>query len=195
MNFSDFAQLVKSTRSTRRYKPGKPITTADLRELVDLARQTPSAYNRQPLKYILVTDPKVRDDVFSTLSWAKALTEWGGPTEDQRPGAFIIILGDRNLSDAVLYDHSIAGQTMLLGARARGLAGCLLASADRDRLRPMLDIDDHLDILLILALGYQGEEITLEPLPSSGETKYWRDAQGGHHVPKRSLDDLIVKKF
>jgi len=36
------------------------------------------------------------------------------------------------------------------------------------------------------------EEVVIEPLPSDGSVKYWRDAHQVHHVPKRSLEDLII---
>ena len=35
--------------------------------------------------------------------------------------------------------------------------------------------------------------MVIEDVPPSGDIRYWRDAQGVHHVPKRSLDDLIVE--
>ncbi|HCO11620.1 MAG TPA: hypothetical protein DIT19_00120 [Desulfonauticus sp.] len=56
-------ELVRATRSFRRFEP-KDISLEELRELVNLARLTASAGNKQPLRYILVTDPKVREEIF-----------------------------------------------------------------------------------------------------------------------------------
>jgi len=48
------------------------------------------------------------------------------------------------------------------------------------------------EILLVLALGQAGETVGIDPVQADGDTKYWRDAAGVHHVPKRALDDLIL---
>ena len=50
-------------------------------------------------------------------------------------------------------------------------------------------------IALVLGLGVAKETRMVDSMPESGATAYWRDAQGVHHVPKRSLDDLIIARF
>lgn len=200
MNFSEFLDLVKSSRSIRRFKAEAVIPEQILRELIELARLTPSSRNRQPLKYVLVNSPAARADVFSCLNWAKALTKWGGPQESERPGAYIVILGDSSLvtdkppgsQTKYSVDHGITAQTIMLGARTLGFGGCILASVDRPLLRAKLAIEERYEILLMLALGVPDEDVFLEAVPEDGSVSYWRDKDGGHHVPKRSLSDLIV---
>jgi len=195
LDYREFDRLVAETRSTRRFKADIEVTTTTLRELVGLARLTPSSRNLQPLKYILVNEPATRDEVFVCLNWARDLPQWEGPLPPQRPAAFILILGDTQIKDSFGCDHGIAAQTMMLGARARGLGGCIIASCDRDKLREKLGIEYRYDILLIMALGVPGEKVELEPLPPAGDIRYWRDDKGVHHVPKRSLGELVIKEF
>jgi hypothetical protein len=45
---------------------------------------------------------------------------------------------------------------------------------------------------LVVALGYPKEEVVIENINESGDVKYWRDDKQVHHVPKRTLDDLIL---
>ena len=68
----------------------------------------------------------------------------------------------------------------------------MIGSINRERLRKELDIPDHFEILLAVALGKPKETVVLEEVGPDGEIKYWRDSNGVHHVPKRKLDDIIV---
>lgn len=89
-------------------------------------------------------------------------------------------------------DHGIAAQSILLGATELGLGGCMIGSIKREELRENLNIPEHLEILLVLAIGKPKEKVVIEPVAAEGNIKYWRDDQQTHHVPKRSLEDIIV---
>ncbi len=68
----------------------------------------------------------------------------------------------------------------------------MLASIDRPGLRAAFNIPDRYEILLVLAIGKPNETVVIDPLGPDGDTLYWRDSQGIHHVPKRSLDEIIL---
>jgi nitroreductase len=157
-----------------------------------LARLSASAVNLQPLKYILVCQPQLNAEIFSSLGWAEYLKHWPGPVQGERPAAYIVILGDTTITKDFGCDHGIAGQSMLLGAREKGLAGCMINSIRRKTLRAVLNIEAHLKILLVLAIGKPKEETVIETVGADGSIYYWRDAEGVHHVPKRPLPEIIV---
>ncbi|MBI3945345.1 MAG: nitroreductase family protein [Armatimonadetes bacterium] len=184
--------LVRRNRSYRRFYEERDIDAATLRELVNLARLSASGSNAQPLKYLLSTDRELNHRIFPTLGWAGYLRDWPGPAEGERPGAYIVILGDRRIRNSFGCDHGIAAQSILLGATERGIGGCMIGSVDRNRLREALQLPDHFEILLVIALGYPKEEVVLEDAPPGGDIRYYRDADGVHHVPKRTLDEIIV---
>ena len=184
--------LILQNRSYRRFRENVPIERETLRALVDLARLSPSAANLQPLKYVLSCDPETNALIFPHLAWAGYLTEWPGPAEGERPAAYIIILGDTQIMQSFGCDHGIAAQSILLGAAERGLGGCMIGSIQREALRAALNIPERYTILLVLALGQPAETCLVEPVGKEGDIKYWRDAADTHHVPKRSLDDLIL---
>jgi len=184
--------LILKNRSYRRFYQEVAIDMDTLRELVDYARLSASAGNIQPLKYILSNDPEKNSLIFSHLAWAAYLKDWPGPTEGERPSAYIIILGDKEISPYFWCDHGIAAQTILLGAAERGLGGCMIASVNKKRLQDVLDIPPQYEILLVLALGKPKETVKIETVDSTGDIKYWRDSKGIHHVPKRALDDIII---
>jgi nitroreductase len=186
------AELIKGNRSYRRFHQETPVSRETLLELVNLARLSASAANLQPLKYFLSWEPEINAVIFSCLAWAAYLKDWPGPAEGERPAAYLVILGDTEISKNFGCDHGIAAQSILLGAREKGLGGCLLGSIQRDRLRELLQIPDHLEILLVLALGRPQETVVLEEVGPEGRIKYWRDEAGVHHVPKRRLEDIIL---
>jgi len=187
-----FRDLVFRTRSIRRFDSSRAVTMDELRDLVDLARQTASGANLQPLKYVLVTEPRMRARVFECLAWAAYLRDWKGPAENERPTGYVVMLQDTSITSARHGDHGIAAQTVMLGAAEKGLGGCIVGSVNKKDLAKILDLSDDLEVILVLALGKPGEMVILEPVGSEGDIKYWRDERGVHHVPKRSLDEVIV---
>ncbi|MBL7209244.1 MAG: nitroreductase family protein [Dehalococcoidia bacterium] len=184
--------LIPKNRSYRRFHQEIATELETLRELVDLARLSASALNLQPLKYMLSCEPKKNALIFEHLAWAGYLKDWPGPSEGERPSAYIIILGDTEISQNFGVDHGIAAQTILLGATDKGLGGCMLASINRQELSKALDIAPRYQILLVVALGKPKEKVVIETVGPNGDVKYWHDSEGAHHVPKRQLDDIII---
>ena len=184
-------QTIMKTRSFRRFWQAEPITIEILQELIDLARLGGSARNVQPLKYLLVNAPAQNAVIFPHLGWAGYLKDWQGPVEGERPSAYIICLLDTRITNEAECDLGIATQNILLGATEKGLGGCRIASFSK-KLQGVLDIPDNLQILLVLALGKPKEAVLLEDSGPDGNIKYWRDENQVHHVPKRSLEEIII---
>jgi nitroreductase len=187
------ADLIRKNRSCRRFYQDHIVTPETLKQLVDLARLSSSAANLQPLRYILCTTPEKNARVFSCLGWAAYLKDWPGPEQGERPAGYVIMLGDSETSNPYIgYDCGIAGQSILLGAREKGLAGCMFGAINRQQLSKILNIDSQLKILLVIAIGKPKEKVVIEPVGPDNNIRYWRDNQGVHHVPKRNLSDIIV---
>jgi nitroreductase len=183
--------LILKNRSYRRFHETERMTNNQLREWIDLARLSSSARNAQPLKYILITEQEQCDQIFPLLSWAGYLKDWDGPVPGERPSAYIVMLMDREITGNCLCDDGIAAQSIMLGAVEAGYGGCIVASVKRTELQKRFDLDDRYEIIQVLALGKPAETIMLEEL-KDGNYKYWRDEKSIHHVPKRSLDELIL---
>ncbi|HTO23971.1 MAG TPA: nitroreductase, partial [Spirochaetia bacterium] len=79
----------------------------------------------------------------------------------------------------------------LLGAVERGLGGCMLGAVRRDSLASLLELPSHLSVSLVVALGTPVEKVVLEDVGADGSIRYYRDAQMTHHVPKRTVEELI----
>ncbi len=185
-------ELVLKNRSCRRFFQGQPVKHQALLELVDLARLSASAANLQPLKYILSSSPEKNRKIFPHLAWAGYLKEWHGPAEGEKPAAYIIIIGDTRITKSFGCDHGIAAQSILLGAAEKGLAGCIIGSVEREKLRRQLRIPAQYQILLVIAVGKPREKIVLEDVGADENIQYWRDSDQAHHVPKRTLKQIII---
>ena len=79
--------LILKNRSYRRFYQSEKISTEQLREWVDLARNSASARNAQTLKYCLSIDESLNAQIFEHLAWAGYLTTWKGPEDGERPSA------------------------------------------------------------------------------------------------------------
>ena len=184
--------LVLKNRSYRRFYEDAEVDGQTLRELVDLARLSASASNKQPLRYMLSCTKEKNALIFPNLAWAAYLKDWNGPSVGERPSAYIVVLADKEISANFNWDAGICSQSILLGATERDLGGCIIASVNKPSLKQALNIPDTYEIVFVLALGKPKEHVVIDPVPADGDIKYWRDAEETHHVPKRSLEDLII---
>ena len=182
--------LVLKNRSYRRFDESVKISGDTLRELCDLARLSSSAANRQSLKFRLVTSEEECEKVFSLTSWAGYIKN-GAPKVGERPTAYIVVLNDDSLFKNNAIDTGIVSEVILLGASEKELGGCMIACFKAEPLKEALSLPDHLTPELVIALGKPVETVVIEDM-NDNDVKYWRDEKAVHHVPKRSLSELIV---
>jgi nitroreductase len=160
--------------------------------MIELARLSPSAANLQNLRFWLVYTPQDCQMVFPHLKWANYLRNWEGPMHSEQPSAYIMILSPSNCTKFHYLDAGIACQSILLGAVENGYGGCIIASVDRDKIHQELSLPEGWNILLVIALGVPTEKVVIEDMKEKDSVEYWRDSQDVHHVPKRTLESLIL---
>ena len=120
-----------------------------LLNLVDLARLSASGANRQPLEIsYLQQSGEMPRMYFPYLAWAGYLKEWPGPEKGERPSAYIIILGDKSITEIFGVDHGIAAQSIMLGATEAGLGGCIIHPIKREELWEELNLPDNYEFFL-----------------------------------------------
>lgn len=193
-DLGEFARAVRACRSYRRFDEGDPIPEALLIELVDLARVVASGANRMPLRYRIVSAASDRDAMFAQLKWAGALPEWDGPEAGERPTGYIVVC-DAGHGATTSVDEGIAAQTIMLAATQAGYGGCMLHAFNKAKVSEALGLEAAgVTPLMVIALGRPAEDVRLESLGASpdGSTNYWRDEADVHHVPKRSLAEVLV---
>ncbi|MGD1010591.1 MAG: nitroreductase family protein [Candidatus Aminicenantales bacterium] len=185
----DMSEIIGDRRSIRQFRP-EPVARELLERLVDLARLAPSAANLQPLEFILVDDKGLCAEIFACLKWAAYIAPEGNPKPGNEPVAYVVTLVNSLIREKMYeYDVGAAMENMVLAALGEGVGSCWLLSIDRDRLKRILGIPDGYRIDSVLALGYPAEDPAVEDLEDS--QKYWKDAAGRLHVPKRTLASVL----
>ena len=182
--------LVKNNRSYRRFSRERKPTDDELREMINSARCSASAANLQRLRYVLVNDEERCSQIFATLAFAGYLKEWSGPSPEERPTAYIVIMTSSEPDINLGIDIGIAAEAMLLTACEMGYGGCMFRSFKRDALLEFLSKEGY-SAELVIALGVPSEKVYITDV-KNGDIKYYRDENDAHAVPKLSLDDLII---
>lgn len=178
-------KTIVGRRTIRRFGP-EPVPRELLERLVDAGRLAPSAANLQPLEFVIVDADGPRAEVFPCLKWAAYIAPAGDPKPGEEPKAYIVTLANTQIREKMFeYDLGAAMENMILAALERGVGSCWLLSIDRDRLRAILGVPEHYRIDSVLALGTPAEDPTAEVMTDS--VRYWKDAAGRLHVPKRPL--------
>lgn len=184
-------EAIMKRRTIRKYKQIKPANDV-LKKIINSARVCASAANMQPLKYMVVSSDEMCKRIFPCLKWAAYFKDGSGkPKEGEKPTAYVIILGDKNIKTSFDTDAGAAITNMMLTAYEEGLGSCWFASVKRQKVKEILNIDENLDVVYILSLGFPMEESN-ECEMKDNDVKYFRNEDGSISVPKRSMDEVLI---
>jgi len=147
-------EAITTRRSIRRYAQ-EPVPEQVIRELLTAAMSGPSAHNRQPWQFMVVTNREQLDDLASIQAYSATLS--------QAPLA-IVVCGDMELAqfdDVWLLDCAIAVQNLILLAHDRGLGACWLECHFREEraiaVREKLRLPEHILTLAVVSIGHPAE--------------------------------------
>lgn len=181
---------IMKRRSIRKFEQ-KKINKEDLIKLIDCARVAAYGANAQPLKFAVIDDKEECDKIFPFIKWAAYLPN-GTPKENERPTAYIAVLGDTLLKKSFEVEAGAAVTTMMLEAVEMGLGSCWLGAISRAEIKKVLGFADNLEVVYLLALGYSAQESRAVEIKDN-DVKYFLDENNTVNVPKRSLEEIIVR--
>ncbi len=170
----------------------RPIAEEVLADLIDCARLAPYPANIQPLKFVIVKSSEMLDEIFACTKWAGYLDN-GTPSENERPMAYIVILGDTQIkkNEDFKCETGIAGSHIVIAAMEYGIASCWLGALNREEIARAISLTDNLKVLDVIALGYPNQNsVTVD---MTDDVKYYLDGNKVLNVPKRSLENVIFK--
>jgi len=156
-------EAIRTRRSIRSYEE-KPVEEEKIRKILKAARLAPSAGNRQSWRFILITDPKVKDRLIEVKE--KRMPPHVRPPRRGGPlSAPVVIVGCAVPSDSFpgtdfwKIDVAIALQNLVLAAWEEGLGTCWLGVFhEEEEVKEVLGIPKEARVVAMIALGYPAEK-------------------------------------
>lgn len=187
-------KFLRGRRTYRRFEQ-RPVAPEILTEAVDAARIASCGANRQTVRYIIVESADTVAAVQPLVHWAAYLPpEQGAPKPDELPTAFIAILQDDNLPGASDVDVGLALGSLTAAAWAHGVGSCIMGAINRPALTELLALPEGVRLCYMVALGYPTHESHLVSM-QDGDVKYYLDDNRDFCVPKRGMEEVLLKKM
>ena len=155
----EYYKLIENRETLRSYDPAKRVDKDVLMRILNAGRLAPSAANRQPWKFILVSSDEKLKEIKACYQ-----REWF-----QNAPHILIVVGDKTKSwvrpydgyNSIETDLAIAMDHMVLAAENEGVGACWIIAFDYDCLAKALNLTENEVVYCITPLGY----------PSSGYQK------------------------
>ena len=188
----DMMEFLRTRRTYRRFEQ-RPVAPELLTEAVEAARIASCGNNRQTLKYMIVQSPAMVAAAQPLVHWAASLPpEQGCPKPGEQPVAFIAVLQDERLPGGSDTDVGLAMGSMTAAAWANGVGSCLMGSIDRPALTQLLGLPEGVKLRYMVAFGYPSHQSHLVTAVD-GNVKYYLDDARDYCVPKRPLEEVLLK--
>ena len=190
-NHPSLDTLLHRNRSHRGYDKSRVVTEDELRTIVAVNSLLPSAMNRQPLRFKLVTRESGAEKVLARIRLGGALPQLHLPLPGTEPEAFILVCSAVPEDRFVDIDLGISLQSMGLKAVEMGLNALIICAFDREELAKDFALASA--PLAVLAVGKGSDAIFLKPSGPEESRAYYRK-EGVHYVPKLRPGDLLLEQ-
>ncbi len=139
----DVFTAIKTRRSIRKYKE-VPVPKEQLMQVLEAGRIAPSAGNRQPWKFVVVTDPATRQKLVPACRNQAFIGQ---------AGAVIVACVPDESMKWHMVDVGIAVDHMTLAAHELGLGTCWIGAFEPDQVKEVLGIPAEVKVVCVLPLG------------------------------------------
>ena len=159
MEPKEVLDFICKRRSVRRFQK-KQVPEEILEALMKATMAAPSGNNAQPWEFVIVRDPKIKEELSRVHSWVYMAAE---------APAVVVVLGDKS-SEWWQDDCAAATENLLLAAANLGLGTvwCGIKEDQARTVRKILGAPGNMGVLCLVPLGYPAESI-------SPHTKYRKD--------------------
>jgi nitroreductase len=147
-------EAINARRSVRAYKKDKPVPSDVLNRMLEAVRMAPSGGNRQPWKFVVVTDHETRRKLAEAANGQNFVAE--APVVIAAVG----LSPERMMSceipgDSV--DLAIAIDHLTLAAVEEGLGTCWIGAFSQEKVCRILHVPASCKVIELLTLGYPAD--------------------------------------
>ncbi len=141
--------VILGRRSIRRFEQ-KEIPKDILDRILEAGRQAPSAANRQPWHFIVLTDDRIKG----------RLSKWLFTKHIKNSSVTIVGCANTGLLDRrwSTIGTSIALQNMVIAAWAMGVGSCWIGGFKENEVKKLLGISDKWKVVALVSFGYPSEK-------------------------------------
>jgi nitroreductase len=145
----DRIAFLRTLRAVRSFRPD-PVPQEVVDDVLEVARWSGSASNRQPWEIIVVRERDTLRQLASVRGYAGHLA--GAPL-----GIVLVMAGERAEQEA--YDEGRVSERIMLAAHAHGVGSSIgwIVGQGRDAARELLGIPRHKMVRTAISLGYPAE--------------------------------------
>lgn len=186
MEFNDILQK----RRTIRLFQQKKVEKEKIVSLLNAARLSSCAMNKQVLRYAVVSEKNMVKKIFDGTLWAALVKPQRTPVWGvSAPDSFIVLHGPlENSASYVKFDVGAAIMSMEFQACDSGLGCCWLGSFDHAEVKKLLKLGDDRQVYAVVAVGYPAEQPQFKDISSNDDQSYYIDDNKCLTVPKYTVD-------
>lgn len=163
---------IVNRRSVRKFAE-TPVPREVVQEIVDLARFSPSWKNQQVVRYHVIENAELKNDIadkcvcgfeFNAKSIRRSaalvlVTVEGNVSGFEPDGSFSTCKGD----GWEMFDAGVASQTFCLAAHAKGVATVILGIFEDSKVKEVAKLPEGEKMMAMIAMGYPAEEAKPAP--------------------------------
>ncbi len=154
----DAMQAILERRSVRKYRK-EPIPAEDLRQILEAGHQSPSAANRQPWHFVIVSDPERKQRVAQACN---------GQTWLADAACILVGVGLPAVSEKwYRVDVAMAMENMVIAARSLGYGTCWIGAFKPDEVKAACELSEGAEVVACTPIGVP------EAWPEARERKEW----------------------
>jgi len=180
----DILNLLKSRRSVRIYKD-LPVPKDLLLQILEAGRWAPSGANLQPWHFIIVTDQETRKRIGEVAKFFFIKS-----SHVERAPVVLVLGFDKRKGKYGRYDVTLAGGNMITMATSIGLGTCWIGAFDEERVKEILQIPEHIEVIGLITLGYPEEKPEPPPRLELEKIVHW---ESWLNVKKQTIRDGMVR--
>ena len=181
-------EAINARRSVKHYDPSHQMTDDEIKKLLSLAILSPTAFNIQNWRFVIVSDPELRKQIRKVAwdqsqvtdtslfivmcadlkSWEQPGRYWtDAPKEVQDfmiPAIDDYYRGKEQVQrDEAMRSCGIAAQTLMLAAKSMGYDSCPMDGFDFGKVAELIKLPDDHVIAMFVAIGKKIKETWPRP--------------------------------